>query len=105
MTHIFTDGWVVSSESSHFASFSELSDKEKRIQHLIDGKFLPCKHMYRIYKKDNNIVVAVNTLTWMFKKNRFFIKSHFDTLATVTPTRVFSTSGSRAGSLRILSRS
>lgn len=89
--NIFTDGWVVSSESDHFASFSELSDEEKRIQHLIDDLYLPTKCMYRIYKKGNNIVVAVNTLTWMFKKNRFFIKSDFDTLATVTPTRVFST--------------
>lgn len=91
MINIFTDGWLVSSESEHFASFSELSSAEKRIQHLIDGLYLPSKYMYRIYKKDNNIVVAVKTLTWMFKKNRFFIKSNFDTLATVTPTRVFST--------------
>ncbi len=91
MINIFTDGWLVSSESDHFASFSELSDEEKRIQHLIDDKYLPSKSMYRIYKKDNNIVVAVNTFKWMFKKNRFFIKSNFDTLATVTPTRVFST--------------
>ena len=91
MINIFTDGWLVSSESDHFASFSELSDEEKRIQHLIDDKYLPSRSMYRIYKKDNNIVVAVNTLSWMFKKNRFFIKSDFDTLATITPTRVFST--------------
>ena len=75
MINIFTDGWLVSNESEHFASFSELSDEEKRIQHLIDDKYLPSRSMYRIYKKDNNIVVAVNTLSWMFKKNRFFIKS------------------------------
>lgn len=91
MINIFTNGWLVSSESDHFGSFSELSDAEKRIQHLIDDLYLPSKCMYRIYKKDNNIVVAVKTLKWMFKKNRFFIKSNFDTLATVTPTRVFST--------------
>lgn len=91
MINILTDGWLVSSESEHFASFSELSDEEKRIQHLIDDVYLPTRCMYKIYKKDNNIVVAINTLTWMFKKNRFFIKSNFETLATVTPTRVFST--------------
>ena len=88
---IFTDGWVVSSESAHFASFSELSDEEKRIQHLIDGYNLPFKQMYRIYQKDKNIVVAIKELEWKFAKNKFFIKTTFDTLATITPTRVYST--------------
>lgn len=90
MINIFTDGWLVSSESDHFASFSELSDEEKRIQHFIDNVRLPFKSMYRIYQKDKNIVVATNTLEWKFAKNRFFIKSDFKTLATVTPTRVYS---------------
>lgn len=88
---IFTDGWLVSSESEHFASFSELSNAEKRIQHLIDDIRLPGRQMYRIYQKDKNIVVAIKELQWKFAKNRFFIKTTFDTLATITPTRVYST--------------
>lgn len=90
MINILTDGWLVSHESDHFASFSELSDEEKRIQHFIDNVYLPSKSMYRIYQKDKNIIVAENTLEWKFAKNRFFIKSDFQTLATVTPTRVYS---------------
>lgn len=88
---IFTDGWLVSSESEHFASFSELSSTEKRIQHLIDDIRLPYRQMYRIYQKDKNIVIAIKELQWKFAKNRFFIKTTFDTLATITPTRVYST--------------
>ena len=91
MTHILTDGWVVSSESTHFASFSELSDEEKRIQHLIDERSLPFRQMYRIYQKDKNIIIALQELEWKFMKNRFFIKRTFDTLATITPKRVYST--------------
>ena len=91
MINIFTDGWLVSSESKHFASFSELSSAEKRIQHLIDDICLPYRQMYRIYQKDKNIVVAIKELQWKFAKNRFFIKTTFDTLATITPTRVYST--------------
>lgn len=88
---IFTDGWLVSNESEHFASFSELSVAEKRIQHLIDDIHLPYRQMYRIYQKDKNIVVAIKELQWKFAKNRFFIKTTFDTLATITPTRIYST--------------
>ena len=73
MINIFTDGWLISSESEHFASFSELSDSEKRIQHLIDDIRLPYRQMYRIYQKDKNIVVAIKELQWKFAKNRFFI--------------------------------
>ena len=91
MTHILTDGWLVSNESNHFASFSELSDEEKRIQHLIDDIHLPYRQMYRIYQKDKNIVIAIKELQWKFIRNRFFIKTTFDTLATITPTRVYST--------------
>jgi hypothetical protein len=91
MINMLTDGWVVSSESEHFASFSELSSAEKRIQHLIDDIHLPYRQMYRIYQKDKNIVVAIKTLQWKFARNRFFIKTTFDTLATITPTRVYST--------------
>jgi hypothetical protein len=91
MINIFTDGWLVSSESDHFASFSELSDEEKRIQHLIDDMYLPHRRMYRIYQKDKNIIVAIKELEWKFIRNRFFIKTTFETLATITPTRVYST--------------
>lgn len=88
--NIFTDGWTVFNESDHFASFSELSDEEKRIQHLIDERSLPYRQMYRIYQKDKNIVVANQELEWKFIKNRFFIKRSFNTFATITPTRVYS---------------
>lgn len=88
---ILTDGWVVSSESDHFASFSELSYEDKRIQYLIDDVCLPHRLMYRIYQKDKNIVIAIKELQWKFAKNIFFIKTTFDTLATITPTRVYST--------------
>ena len=70
MVNIFTDEWLVSSESDHFASFSELSDEEKRIQHLIDGIGLPYRQMYRIYQKDKNIVVAIKELQWKFTKKQ-----------------------------------
>lgn len=89
--NIFTDGWTVFNESDHFASFSELSDEEKRIQHLIDDCRLPFRAMYRIYQKDKNIIIAIKELQWKFIRNRFFIKTTFDTLATITPTRVYST--------------
>ena len=91
MVNIFTDGWLVSNESEHFTSFSELSNEEKRIQHLIDEIRLPFRHMYRIYQKDKNIVIAIKELEWKFIRNRFFIKTTFDTLATITPTRIYST--------------
>lgn len=90
MINILTDGWLVSNESNHFASFSELSDEEKRIQYLIDDVRLPYKQMYRIYQKDKNIIIAIKELEWKFIRNRFFIKSTFDTIATITPTRVYS---------------
>lgn len=88
---ILTDGWLVYNESNHFASFSELSDEEKRIQYLIDDICLPHRQMYRIYQKDKNIIIAIKELEWKFIRNRFFIKTTFDTLATITPTRVYST--------------
>ena len=36
MINIFTDGWLVSTESDHFSSFSELSNEEKleRFMHM-----------------------------------------------------------------------
>jgi hypothetical protein len=91
MTHILTDGWLVSHESDHFDSFSELSDEEKRIQYLIDDIRLPHRQMYRIYQKDKNTVIAIKDSEWKFIRNRFFIKTTFETLATITPTRVYST--------------
>lgn len=91
MIHILTDGWLVSNESNHFDSFSELSNEEKRIQHLIDDIRLPHRQMYRIYQKDKNIIIAIKELEWKFIRNKFFIKTTFETLATITPTRVYST--------------
>lgn len=98
-SYILTDDWVVVQESHHFNEFSNLSDKEKRLVHLIDGKVLPNQVLIRIYQKEKNIIMAVREVRWCFANNRFFRKSKFDTLATVTPTRVFSSNIQEAGQL------
>lgn len=95
--YILTNGWVTLHKDPNFDIFSELDPKDKRIYHLIDGKYLPDHVLIRIYQKEKNIVLAIRTIQWMFKKNRYFPKSTFDTLATVTPTRVFSSNIQTAG--------
>lgn len=92
-----TDGWVTLSNDPNFNMFSNLNNKDKRIYHLIDGKQLPGQLLIRIYQKEKNVVLACRKVQWTFKKNRYFPKSTFDTLATVTPTRVFSSNIQEAG--------
>lgn len=95
--YILTNDWVTLSEDPNFNMFSELDPKDKRIYHLIDGNHLPRQVLIRIYQKEKNVVLAIRTVRWIFKKNRYFPKSTFDTLATVTPTRVFSSNIQEAG--------
>lgn len=95
--YILTNDWVTLSEDPNFNMFSELDSKDKRIYHLIDGNHLPRQVLIRIYQKEKNVVLAIRTIQWAFKKNRYFSKSNFDTLATVTPTRVFSSNIQEAG--------
>lgn len=95
--YILTNDWVTLSEDPNFNIFSELDPKDKRIHHLIDGNHLPRQVLIRIYQKEKNVVLAIRTVRWVFKKNRYFPKSTFDTLATVTPTRVFSSNIQEAG--------
>lgn len=95
--YTLTDDWVVLFESPLFKEFAEISDKEKRMIHLIDGMPLPTQTLIKIYQKEKNIVMAMREVIWCFANNRFFRKSKFDTLATVTPTRVYSSNIQEAG--------
>lgn len=56
---ILTNDWVVVFESPNFKDFSESSDKEKRLTHLIDGMPLPTQTLIKIYQKEKNIVMAM----------------------------------------------
>ena len=85
-----------------FEKFQNLSSKDKRIHHLIDGGCLPMKEEVKVYRKEKNIIVAVRTVSWKFARNRFFPKSHCKIVATVTPKRIFSDNIIEAG--RCLSR-
>jgi hypothetical protein len=92
---MITNGWVSFSDIRAFEAFKEMSDEEKRIYHFIDNHPLPTSAKVRIYEKGKNIVIAEQVASWMFANNKFFISRKFDTLATITPTRVFC--NSRAG--------
>ena len=81
--------WEILHSSDNFESFNELSDVEKRIHYLIDQKGLPYRTLIKIYYKENNLVIAYKRLNLVFMRNRFFIKSSYKTLATVTPKRIY----------------
>lgn len=97
--NIITDGWVTLSEHPQFNDFSNMSNEDKRIYHLIDELMLPSKLLIRIYQKEHNIVVAIRDVEWKFFKNRFFTHSKFETLCTVTPKRVYCSDVQRTGRL------
>ena len=86
---ITTKDWEIFHSSDNFETFNELSDIEKRIHHLVDNKGLPNRTFIKIYYKENNLVIAYKQLKWVFMRNRFFIKSDYKTLATVTPKRIY----------------
>lgn len=89
MTDTFTEGWMDLQVDHYFDEFSNLSNDQKRIQHLIFDKHLPYKQQYRIYKKGDNIVISFCETVWKFVNNRFFTKSEYSTVATITPKRIF----------------
>lgn len=89
--------WKNVSENNKFETFSNLSEKDKRIYYLVDDKYLPLRVEVKVYRKEKNIVVAVRELQWKFARNRFFIKSKCRIVATVTPKRIFSDNITLAG--------
>lgn len=86
---MITNGWVSLSDARTFETFKEMSDEEKRIYHFIDNCPLPISVKVRIYEKGKNVVIAEQIASWKFANNKFFVSRKFDTLATITPTRVF----------------
>lgn len=95
--YILTDDWVTINKHPEFDNFSEYTPQQKRLYHLVDGLSLPSQELIRIYQKGDNVVLAIRNVQWMFKKNRYFPKSTFNTLATVTPKRIFSSNIQEAG--------
>ena len=84
-----TKDWETLHSSDNFEIFNNLPDVEKRIYYIIDHKSLPYRTFIKIYYKENNLVIAYKKLNWVFMRNRFFIKSDYKTLATITPKRIF----------------
>lgn len=66
-----------------------MNDTDKRLYHFIDGNSLPWISRYNIYRKGENIVVATQERAYFFGNNRFYPKSKFETIATITPKRVY----------------
>lgn len=89
VAELLTAGWVTTYGHVEFELFSQKTDKEKRIDTFIHHRRLPCKYMYKLYRKENNIVLAKKRVQFAFMRNRFFPKSDYSTLMTITPKRVF----------------
>lgn len=98
MNTIITNDWVSLHDTCDFKTFKEMSEEERRIYRFIDNNPLPTCIMVKIYEKGKNIVIAEQVSSWKFANNRFFVSRKFDTLATITPTRVFGNSN-RAGNI------
>lgn len=81
--------WEILYSSDNFESFNDLSDVEKRIYYLIDQKGLPYRALIKIYYKENNLIIAYKRLNWVFMRNRFFIRSSYKTLATITTKKIY----------------
>lgn len=81
--------YKVLQKSHSFDNFQTMTNEEKRIFYLIDENVLPYCTQASLYKKNDNTVLAYKEIRWNFKRNRFFPKAKYKTLATVTPTRVF----------------
>lgn len=91
------ENWVNVYGIEDFEIFKNLSEKDKRIYHLIDNRYLPMKEDVKVYRKEKNIIVAVRTVEWKFARNRFFPLSKCSVVATVTPKRIFSDNITKAG--------
>jgi len=82
--------YKILTKSHSFDDFQTMTDEERRIFYLIDDNILPYCTQAALYKKNDNTVLAYKEIRWNFRRNRFFPKTKYKTLATVTPTRVFS---------------
>lgn len=83
--------------NEEFERFNKLSSKEKRLYYFIDDNILPSQRYVSLYNKGENIVLAVKIVQWYFINNKFFTKSTFEVLATITPKRIYSNCIQRAG--------
>ena len=81
--------WKCIGSDRHFEEFSKMSEKEKRIFHLIDEYQLPYKKEIALYDKGNNKVLAHKFTQWYFMRNKYFTKSKMTVVATITPTRIY----------------
>lgn len=81
--------WKCIGSDRYFEEFSKMSEKEKRIFHLIDEMQLPYKKEVALYDKGNNKVLAHRMIQWYFMKNKYFTKSKMTVVATITPTRIY----------------
>lgn len=89
IAELLTAGWVTTYESPYFEEFSSMSDMDKRIYTFIENRAMPLKRMVKLYQKEKNIILAEKYLIHTFMRNRFFIKSEYKTLFTITPKRTF----------------
>lgn len=81
--------WKCTGADRHFEEFSKMSEKEKRIFHLIDEMQLPYKREIALYDKGNNKVLAHKITQWYFIHNKYFTKSKMVVVATITPTKIY----------------
>lgn len=81
--------WKCIESGRHFEEFSKMSEKEKRIFHLIDEYQLPYKKEVALYDKGNNKVLAYRMTRWYFMKNKYFTKSKMTVVATITPSKIY----------------
>lgn len=90
MNTLITNEWkLLSGDVSEYERFAQMNDTDKRLYHFIDGHALPCISRYNIYRKGENIVVATQRRAYGFGNNRFYPKSQFETVLTITPKRVY----------------
>ena len=81
--------WKIVDISEHFKKFSEMSEDEKRIYHLIDDMQLPYKKEVALSHKGKNKVLVHKITQWYFMRNRYFTKSKMTVVATITPTKIY----------------
>lgn len=92
MKPIISDNWICISNNyiiKQHKEFEELSEVEQRMEHIMKGKRLSSLQYVKIYKKEKNIVIALKATNYAFYTNAFVLKSKYETLATITPKRVY----------------